>query len=107
MSPRKSGKPKSSPNGNLGQSQSSPTPTKPPAKMGRPTKYNPDLATRFCEEIVRGASVNELCAREEFPSDCTIYRWFHENEDFREKYLRARELQADFLADEVIPVANG
>jgi hypothetical protein len=27
--------------------------------------------------------------------------------DFREKYLRARELQADILADEVIPIVNG
>jgi hypothetical protein len=56
---------------------------------------------------VKGASVNELCARDEFPSDCTIYRWFHENEDFREKYQAARALQADFLADEIIPIVDG
>jgi hypothetical protein len=60
--------------------------------MGRPTKYSEELTTRFCEEIVKGRS---------------IYRWFRENEDFREKYSRARELQADILADEVIPIVNG
>jgi transposase-like protein len=78
-----------------------------PAKMGRPTKYSEELATRFCEEIVKGRSINELCASNEFPSDCTIYRWFHEHADFRDKYSRARELQADILADEVIPIVNG
>jgi hypothetical protein len=71
------------------------------------TLYNEELAVRFCEEIVKGRSVNELCATDEFPSHNTIYRWFRENEDFRYKYSAARELQADLLADEVIPIVNG
>jgi hypothetical protein len=45
--------------------------------------------------------------RDRFPSQQTIYRWFRENEDFRYKYAAARELQADLLADEVIPIVNG
>src|SRR5260370_27191793 len=108
MSPRKSEKRRSSTNGKFRPSEAVNTlPEKTPVKMGRPTKYSEELTTRFCEEIVKGRSVNELCATDEFPSQQTIYRWFRENEDFREKYSRARELQADILADEVIPIVNG
>jgi hypothetical protein len=76
-----------------------------PAKMGRPTKYSEELALAFLDEIARGSSIRKLTAKPEWPSDTTIHRWLQENEDFREQYRVARELQADMLADEVIPLA--
>ena len=78
-----------------------------PAKMGRPTKYSEELVNAFLTELVDGASLNELCARDAYPSRNTICRWLNEREDFRDKYRIARELQADILADEVVPIADG
>jgi len=78
-----------------------------PAKMGRPTKYSEELVDRFLTELVEGASLNQLCAKPEYPSRNTICRWLNEREDFRDKYRIARELQADLLADEVVPIADG
>jgi hypothetical protein len=51
--------------------------------------------------------VHQLCKRPEYPSEDTIYRWLNEREDFSEKYRAAREIQADRLADEIIPIADG
>src|SRR5258708_5958096 len=78
-----------------------------PAKMGRPTKYTPELAERFCDEIAKGASVNEICQREGWPSAVAFYRWINQNEDFRNKYCLAREIAADRIADEIISIADG
>jgi hypothetical protein len=78
-----------------------------PAKMGRPSKYTTELADRICEAIAEGSSVNQLCQRDEFPSAPTIYAWLDRREDFLNKYLMAREMQADRLADEVVAIADG
>lgn len=40
------------------------------------------------------------------PGMTTVYRWLQEKEDFRELYARAREDQADTLADEIIEIAD-
>jgi hypothetical protein len=73
----------------------------------RTTPSSPLRTTSIKPSIQSAISVNELCATGEFPDQTTIYRWFRQDEDFRQKYSRARELQADILADEVIPIVNG
>jgi hypothetical protein len=78
-----------------------------PAKMGRPTKYTEELVERFCEEIINGCSVHEICSRPGWPSEATFYNWLQDHEDFLEKYRIARELQADLLADEVLLIVDG
>jgi hypothetical protein len=78
-----------------------------PAKMGRPTKYTEELVERFCEEIINGCSVHEICSRPDWPSEATIYNWLLKHEDFLEKYRIARELQADKLVDDLLPIADG
>jgi hypothetical protein len=78
-----------------------------PAKLGRPSKYTPELADRLCEEIAKGHSVHQLAGQGEFPSELTIYAWLDHHEDFLKKYRIARELQADLLADEVLLIVDG
>jgi hypothetical protein len=77
-----------------------------PAKLGRPSKYTPELADRLCEEA-KGHSVHQLAGQGEFPSEPTIYAWLDHHEDFLKKYRIARELQADLLADEVLLIVDG
>lgn len=40
------------------------------------------------------------------PDVSTVYRWLVANETFREMYTRAREDQADTLADQIIEIAD-
>lgn len=40
------------------------------------------------------------------PEARTVYRWLEDNEEFRHKYARARERQADLYASQVIEIAD-
>lgn len=40
------------------------------------------------------------------PNKATVYRWLGSNEPFRDLYARAREDQADTLADEIVNIAD-
>lgn len=40
------------------------------------------------------------------PAQSTVYEWLLRHPDFTEKYTRAREEQADTLADEIIDIAD-
>jgi hypothetical protein len=110
MSPRKAGKPKSSTNGSstaltVSSSKASPSPvTKRPP--GRPSLYTPQLVDRLCEEIAKGRSVHRICEEDWAPSEDTFYTWLHQHPEFSEKYVRARECQADHMAAEILEIAD-
>lgn len=40
------------------------------------------------------------------PACGTVFRWLAEQEKFQEQYTRARETQADAIADEIIQIAD-
>ena len=80
--------------------------TQVPAKIGRPTKYSIEWAERFCDFIAEGRSVAELCARPDMPSQQSVYTWLRNDEDFLERYARAREAQADKFFKECIEIAD-
>ncbi len=79
---------------------------KPTPKMGRPTKLTEELADRLCEEIAIGRSVNEISKEDWSPDQTTFYRWVYRNEDFRQKYTRARTLAQELAADTIWELAN-
>lgn len=78
------------------------------AKVGRPTLYNDDLVDRLCAEIAGSEEgLVRICeSQEDFPAPRTVYRWLDENEEFRRKYARAREEQADYHADMILEIAD-
>lgn len=43
---------------------------------------------------------------EEFPSCETMFRWIREKPEFREQYARAKQESADFMADEILDIAD-
>lgn len=73
---------------------------------GRPSAFTPSLAERICAELVEGKSVREICVADDMPGCSTVYRWLQSNETFREQYVRAREVQAERLAEEIIEIAD-
>lgn len=76
------------------------------AEVGRPSGYSEELGLRICERLVEGESLRAICREEGMPSQSMVFRWLEADEAFRERYARARELQADTFADELTEIAD-
>lgn len=80
-----------------------------PRKRGRPTVYSPELAELICKRIATSRhGLRAICQADDIPSLTTIMRWLSEEDkaEFREQYARAREAQADLLAEEILQIAD-
>lgn len=76
------------------------------AKRGRPSAYTSELAAAICDRIADGESMRKVCESEGMPGRRTVLEWLDRNEEFRTRCARARELQADALADRQLDVAG-
>lgn len=74
--------------------------------MGRPSEYSQETADAICERIADGESLRSICTEEGMPNKATVFRWLDALPDFATKYARARECQADTLADEIVLIAD-
>lgn len=74
--------------------------------QGRPTSYSQALADAICERIADGESLRAICTGEDMPNRATVFRWLAKHEEFRDQYARAKEEQADTLADEILDIAD-
>lgn len=75
---------------------------------GRPTDYSISLGERICTEIATNAEgLESICNRvADFPSPATVYLWRIKHPEFSEIYARAREHQAQLLADQIFTIAD-
>lgn len=74
--------------------------------MGRPSDYSPELANAICLRLADGESLRSICRSEEMPDKSTVFRWLDVHPVFCDQYARAREAQADALADEILEIAD-
>lgn len=75
--------------------------------MARPSSFSQDIADTICERLADGESLRTICASEAMPKRSTVFRWLNEREEFRSQYARAREEQAEALADEIVAISDG
>lgn len=78
-------------------------------KKGRPSIYSEEIVDEICEQIATTSQgLNEICKRDGIPSFRTVFNWLNDGKhnDFLQKYTRAREQQADLLADQIITIAD-
>jgi hypothetical protein len=75
-------------------------------RTGRPSSFTQQIADIICSRIAEGESLREICKDDNMPDRVTIYRWLQADSDFCNHYTRAREDQADTLADEIIAIAD-
>lgn len=74
--------------------------------MGRPTKYTQELADSICEAIsTTSKGLRAICAENNITT-FTILKWLNENAEFSTQYARAKEAQADVLAEEILEIAD-
>lgn len=74
----------------------------------RAAHYNIRVAKDICRHIAMGETL--VMALEKIgylaPTMPTVWRWLDEHQDFREMYERARQLQADTLADQMLEMSR-
>jgi len=75
-------------------------------RPGRPTDYSNLLVSDICEQLSIGKSLRTICKAKNLPSCSTVFLWLSKYPEFSEQYARAREAQADYLADEIIEIAD-
>jgi hypothetical protein len=80
--------------------------TKSTKALASRTAYTPQLADSICTQIIEGKSLNSICKAEGMPKISTVIRWLNLHESFSTKYARAKEDQADTLADEILAIAD-
>ncbi len=61
--------------------------------------YSFEITERFCDLLVEGLSLAQICQRPDMPSPGTIYNWLRNYPEFAEAYGLARFTQAEALAD--------
>lgn len=74
--------------------------------MPTPYVYNSELASKITGLIAQGKSVRSICRMEGMPDPSTIYYWILHYPEFKELYLKAKEDQADALAEDMLDIAD-
>lgn len=75
-------------------------------KLGRPSRCTKGTTTAICMRLALGESLRGICRDPDMPGLRTVMTWLLMHDEFRQQYARARELQAELLADELIEIAD-
>jgi hypothetical protein len=71
------------------------------------TKYTKEIGEAICLGISQGHSLRKICNSSDiFPAVSTVCLWAITNDEFAEQYARARRIQAELLADEIIALSD-
>jgi hypothetical protein len=83
---------------------------------GRPSSFKQDIADKICEEIATSSkSLKRICEPDDMPAVRTVLYWLAQGskedakpelKDFLHQYTHARENQADYLAEEILEIAD-
>lgn len=75
-------------------------------KGGRPSTFSPDMCEKICSKIAEGMSLRKICSENGMPTVGTVCLWLAKDREFSEQYARAREAQAETMADEILDIAD-
>lgn len=81
---------------------------KPKVKLGRPTIYSEELADLICERIAtHDIGLTRLCAMyDDMPTKETINQWRWKYDSFSDRYVKAKQLQAEVSAEACLEIAD-
>lgn len=68
--------------------------------------FSIQLADEICERLADGESLRGICLDDHMPNRATVFRWLGEDQAFSDQYARAREDQAESLADEIVRISD-
>lgn len=83
---------------------------------GRPSLFTQEVADSICEQLATSSkSLRSICLQEDMPAIRTVLQWLAKADSeecdenlkiFAHQYARAKQEQADFLAEEIIEIAD-
>ena len=76
------------------------------SKVGRPTKYSQELATRICSLVAEGASLRDIASLDGMPTRETIRTWIRDKGEFSAQYAQAKEYYADTEFERMFELAD-
>ena len=79
---------------------------KTPKKMGRPSKYTPELAAEICERLSDGEPLRQICRDNHMPAWTAIYAWAAIDKQLSERIAQAREQGYDAIAEDLLAIAD-
>jgi len=91
----------SEPTNKIAQTQS-----KAPKKIGRPSKYTPELAAEVCERLSNGEPLRQICRDDHMPAWTAIYAWAAKDKELSERIAHAREQGYDAIAEDLLAIAD-
>jgi hypothetical protein len=68
--------------------------------------YSAEVARTICGRLVEGESLRAICSDAGMPARATVFRWIARHKEFRDRYINARDFQAEGLCDEMIEIAR-
>lgn len=78
--------------------------------MGQPSKYTRKIADEICSRLAEGETLRQICRDPHVPSKTTVMRWLSGDSPafrgFRDQYARARVLQQEHFADEILEISD-
>lgn len=74
-------------------------------KLGAPTKKTTKILEQICTGIASGKSARAMCL-EVGIDQSTLWKWIAEDEIFSKQYARAKDLCADYYAEEIIEISD-
>lgn len=80
--------------------------SKPPKKMGRPSRYSEAVVDELCERLSKGEPLAQICRDEHMPGVQTVYDWINEREPVSVAIARAREIGEEVLLSECLEIAD-
>jgi hypothetical protein len=75
-------------------------------KRGRPSDYSFQIAMSICDRLVDGESLRRICSDAGMPSRATVFRWIACHKEFGDRYILARDFQAEGLFDEMLEIVD-
>jgi hypothetical protein len=76
------------------------------AERGRPSIFSEELAARICERLAAGETLRAICRDDGMPAPSTVIGWTYADEAFSEQYAKARQHGYQFMADELLEIAD-
>jgi len=75
-------------------------------KIGRPSKYTPEIAREVCERLSDGEPLRQICRDEHMPAWTSIYAWAAQDKALSERIAQAREQGYDAIAEDLLAIAD-
>lgn len=77
-------------------------------KLGRPSKYTPQVAKQICQRISDGESLRSICRDDKMPSMSMVFRWLLDEKysSFREQYAQACDVRTEHLFEHLQEVSE-